>query len=92
MSSNHKGETPAPILLIGTQLIPKFNATVSDEVQIFLALYRIPSKNVDLVMSMNVPTKAEGGGVVSSDELTASKRIFETAASSLNIVDFGLFA
>ena len=91
-SSTRNGETPAPVLLYGTQNVPKFNATVPDEVQIFLALYRIPNKNVDLVMSMNVPTKSADGGAVSADELAASKTVFQTAASSLTIVNFGLFA
>ena len=91
-SSARNGETPAPVLLYGTQNVHKFNATVPDEVQIFLALYRIPNKNVDLVMSMNVPTKSTDGGAVSADELAASRNVFQTAASSLTIVDFGLFA
>ena len=73
-------------------MVPKFNTTVADEVQIFLSLYRISSKKVDLVLSMNVPTKAADGGAVSEGELAAAKRDFETAAQSLKIVDFGLFA
>ena len=80
------------VLLDGTQLVSKFNATTPDEVQILLALYRITSKSVDLVMTMNVPTRAVGGGAVSQQELVEAKAAFETAAHSLNIVDFGLFA
>ncbi len=91
-TSERRGETPAPVLLRGTQLVPKFNKTVPDEVQILLALYRIPSKNVDLVMTMNVPTRTVEGDAVSGDELAAATREFDIAALSLTIVDFGLFA
>ena len=48
-SPSRQPEISGVIALNGTQGIPKFNATTPDEVQIFLALYRIPSKNVDLV-------------------------------------------
>ncbi|KAJ3556637.1 hypothetical protein NM688_g1917 [Phlebia brevispora] len=92
VSPTHNGQTPAPVLLYGTQLIPKFNATTPDEVQILLALYRVPNKHVDLVMTMNVPTKAADGGAVTKEELAEARRTFEVAASSLNIVKFELFA
>ena len=85
-------EVSAFVRLNGTQHVPKFNATTPDEVQIFLALYRIPSKNVDLVLTMNVPTKAAGGGAVNKQEQAEAKAVFDEAAKSLKIINFGLFA
>lgn len=73
--------------------MPKFNHTTPDDVRILLALYRVESKNVDLVMSMNVPVKAAGDGAM--PDPASSERVqkdFEAAAASLTIVDFGLFA
>ena len=85
-------EVSALVTLSGTQYVPKFNTTIPDEVQIFLAMYRISSKNVDLMLTMNVPTKAADGGALSRDQLATAKSTFETAAQSLYIADFGLFA
>lgn len=91
-TTQSQGQTPAPVLLAGTQTVPKFNQTQPDEVQIRLALYRVESKNVDFVMSMNIPTKSADGGAVSPAGLAQAQKVFEIAAPSLNIVDFGLFA
>ena len=90
-STEAQGQTPSPILLHGTQSVPKFNSTTADEVTIFLALYRVESKKVDLVMTVNVPTKTSDGGAVNADGLAAAKHDFGVAAASLNIADFGLF-
>ena len=86
-----QGDTPPPIILHGTQYVPKFNSTTPDKVHIILALYRVQGKNVDLVLSMNVPIKTSDGGAISEDGLDEVKRDFELAATSLKIVDFGLF-
>ena len=72
--------------------MPKFNSKEADEVHISLALYRIESKNVDLALSMNVPIKSSDGGAVSATGLSEAQTMFDTAASSMTIVDFGLFA
>ena len=90
-ATSTQGDTPAPVLLHGTQSVPKFNSVEPDEVQILLALYRVESKNVDLVMSMNIPTKSADGGAISVAGLTDAQRVFEIAAPSLKIVDYGLF-
>jgi hypothetical protein len=87
-----QGETPSPIVLHGTQSVPKFNSTTPDEVHILIALYRIRSKNVDLIMSMNIPTRTVDDGAVGEDDVLAAQRDFNAAATSLKIVDFGLFA
>lgn len=91
-SSTRNGATPAPVLLSGTQQVSKFNSAVPDEVQISLALYRVEGKNVDFVMSMNVPTTSADGGAVTAAGRSEAQKMFDVAASSLNIVDFGLFA
>jgi hypothetical protein len=88
----HQDNTPQPTLLHGTQLVSKFNSTETDEVHILLALYRVESKEVDFVMSMNIPTKSSDGGAVNSAGLAEAEKMFETAAHSLKIIDNGLFA
>jgi len=81
------GDTPSPIVLHGTQLVHKFNSAVLDTVRIFLAVFRIKSKNVDLVLSMNVPLETVEGRV----DDTKYQLDFDTAVKSLHVLDFGLF-
>ncbi|KAI0078185.1 Mog1p/PsbP-like protein [Panus rudis PR-1116 ss-1] len=83
--------TPSHTLLTGRQLVTKFNKSEVDEVQIFMALYRIESKNTDLVLTMNVPLRSADGGAVGEEGLAAAQKDFEAAARSLRILDFGLF-
>lgn len=91
-TTQRQGDTPAPIILRGTQSVPKFNAAEPDEVQILLALYRVDNKNVDFVMTMNVPTKTSDSGAVTPAGLAEATQVFETAAPSVKIIDYGLFA
>ncbi|RDX48357.1 Mog1p/PsbP-like protein [Polyporus arcularius HHB13444] len=86
------GATPNPVVLYGTQTVQKFNSTSADEVRILLALYRVSDKNTDLVMTMNVPMVSADGGAVSEEDWNQAKAVFEIAAKSLRIVDYGLFA
>jgi hypothetical protein len=89
-------ESDKPIVLSvlqGTQLVPKFNRTHPDTVKILLAVYRVVEKGADLVLTFNVPVQAEKSGSAVDEE--GAKRwlaAYETAVSSLRIVDFGLFA
>jgi len=82
--------TPSPVFLDGAQRISKFNRTEEDVVRIFMALYRLPEQNVDLVFTANVPTVTSSGSI---DDLTVLgvKEAFMTCAKSLQIVDWGLF-
>lgn len=74
--------TPPPSLLAGTQVVRKFGkASETDTVRIYVALWRLPSKNVDLVLSINDPAP-------SRIPWDAAHR----AAHSLRIADWGLFA
>lgn len=86
-----KGDnTPSPIVLHGNQLVRKFNSVVPDVVHVLLAVFRIKSKNVDLVLSVNVPL----GGVEDEADVAEYHRAqhdFDAAAKSLRILDFDLF-
>lgn len=84
--------TPSPVVLYGTQTVRKFNRQTADEIRILLAVYRISDHNIDLVVTMNVPMKAEDSGATTEEEWNAAKASFFVAAESLRIVDFGLFA
>ena len=86
------GTTPTPVVLEGSQSIAKFNRPVADRVRIFVALYRIPNKGVDLVMTANFPIATEKGPSVPVESMEVARLLFASAAKSLKIVDFGLFA
>lgn len=81
-----------PTTLIGTQVVSKFNksAEEADTVLILLALWRLPSKDADLVLTVNYPIKKEGKGEEESGEV--ARAAFEEAVRTLRIQDFGLFA
>lgn len=80
------------IVLRGHQMVPKFNQTTPDKVQILMALFRIESKRIDLVVTFNIPIEAVDGGVVNSRDMGKVEADFDTFSRSLRIVDFGLFA
>ncbi|WFD21185.1 hypothetical protein MCAP1_003446 [Malassezia caprae] len=74
------GQTPSAATAHGRQTVPKFGKHADEEqVTIYVALWRLPAKNVDLVLSLNDP---EG-------RVTAAQ--FRAAAASLRIEDWGLF-
>lgn len=79
-------------ILSGTQLVRKFNTTQPDAIHILMAVYRIKDHNVDLVLTMNVPTRTTDGAGVDEAGLTSARSTFELAARSLRIVNYGLFA
>ncbi|CAE6355715.1 unnamed protein product [Rhizoctonia solani] len=80
-------------VLQGTQLVPKFNRTHPDTVKILMAVYRVIEKDIDLVMTFNVPVKTEKlGSAVDAEGAKRWLEVYEAAVPSLNIVDFGLFA
>ncbi|KAG8866317.1 hypothetical protein FRC20_008819 [Serendipita sp. 405] len=81
-------DTPAPILLTGTQKVAKFNRTDLDDVFVLLALFRLTGKPHDIVFVLNVPATATTTNI----NLDVTKQAFSAMANSLKIVDFGLFA
>lgn len=89
--SNEEGDTPAPTVLTGTQAVRKFNSSRPDEIRVLLAVYRVSSHNIDLVLHMNVPMKTSDGGAVNEEQWLAARDAFMVATRSLRIVDFGLF-
>jgi len=76
--------TPIPIALEGLQQVRKFNHTTADDVRIYMALFRIEEKDIDLVVTFNVPLAPLGEGIGKAD--------FRTFVETLRIVDYGLFA
>ena len=90
---NDRGDdTPSHTLLTGRQQVAKYNRTAADDIQVFMALYRIEDKNVDLVLTMNVPIVSADGGAVGEAGIPLAQSDFEAAARSLHIENFGLFA
>jgi len=90
--SDQREHTPPAIVLRGHQMVPKFTHTTPDKVQILMALFRIESKRIDLVLTFNVPLEAVDGRAVNSQDVERVKVDFDTFTRSLRIVDFGLFA
>ncbi|KAG6889724.1 hypothetical protein C0995_015022 [Termitomyces sp. Mi166 len=90
---NDRGDdTPSTIVLFGTQQVPKFNHTEPDTIHVFMALYRVTSKPIDLVVSFNVPTKTSDGNEVSREYENLVREHFNKFIRSFKIVDYGLFA
>ncbi|EJD05999.1 Mog1p/PsbP-like protein [Fomitiporia mediterranea MF3/22] len=83
--------TPSPILLDGSQKVTKFNRQTPDDVRILLAVYRVASKGVDIVLSANLPIAKETGGGLTEADFNIANDAFLNAARSLKIIDFGLF-
>lgn len=76
--------TPRPSLLHGTQKVKKFGkATEEDTVHIWVAVWRLPNKKVDLVLSRNDSAPKD---------VDAESSAFRATAGSLRIVDWNLFA
>ncbi|TFK42899.1 hypothetical protein BDQ12DRAFT_758590 [Crucibulum laeve] len=90
---NERGDgTPSATILSGVQSVKKFNRAIPDKVRIFMALYRVDSKRIDVVVTFNVPTKAIDGGAVNAEGLQKANADFDEFVRSFRIVDFGLFA
>lgn len=78
-----------PILASGIQRVRKFNRSEEDDVFILLAVHRLESRAVDLVLTQNVPLLRKSSN---SDEIEKIKRDFFEMARSLVIADHNLFA
>ncbi|KAJ3511681.1 hypothetical protein NLJ89_g3954 [Agrocybe chaxingu] len=90
---NDRGDnTPSATILHGAQSVPKFNQSVPDQVNIYMALFRVQGKSVDLVVTFNVPTSSVDGGAVNNAGVERAEADFNQFVRSLRIVDFGLFA
>ncbi|PFH52375.1 hypothetical protein AMATHDRAFT_2111 [Amanita thiersii Skay4041] len=80
-------QTLSPIILRGEQAVPKFNRTEADKVRVLMALYRIEDKNVDIVVTFNVPLES-----VDVDKVIKTEADFQAMASTLHIINYSLFA
>nr|GAT61231.1 predicted protein [Mycena chlorophos] len=90
---NTRGDkTPSAVTLSGVQTVAKFNKSDRDQVRVLMGLYRIQEKPVDLVVTFNVPVRAQDKGAVDEDGWKQAQTQFEAFVRSLRIVDFGLFA
>ncbi|KAJ7470542.1 hypothetical protein FB451DRAFT_1254062 [Mycena latifolia] len=89
---NTRGDnTPPAITLSGVQFVPKFKLTTPDQVRVLMALFRMKNKRVDLVVTFNVPVKAQDDGAVDDEGWNDMQIHFDAFVRSLCIVDFGLF-
>jgi len=85
-------ETPDAIVLKGEQLVKKFNRTTADRVKIYMAVFRVAAKEIDVVVTFNVPTDSVDGGAVGGQGLARAEEDFEAFVRSFTIKDFSLFA
>ncbi|KAG7092271.1 hypothetical protein E1B28_008633 [Marasmius oreades] len=90
--NDREDNTPSAIVLSGRQSVPKYTCTQPDEVRIYMALYRVPEKPIDLVVTFNVPVASLDGGAVDAEGVKTIERHFDTFVRSLRIIDFRLFA
>ncbi|KAI9508484.1 Mog1p/PsbP-like protein [Russula earlei] len=88
---NLADEIPSIVILHGRQGVRKFNKTSVDDVRIFVALYRLKERGVDLVLSLNFPMKTGDDVIRTEQEYNTAKDIFRSIASSFQIIDFNLF-
>ncbi|EGN95995.1 hypothetical protein SERLA73DRAFT_185471 [Serpula lacrymans var. lacrymans S7.3] len=90
---NDRGDdTPSPIVLQGTQQIRKYNRPVLDQVEIMLSLFRVKRKDIDIVVTVNIPVLAADGGAISRERVAGIKTDFDKLVRSLQIIDYSLFA
>jgi hypothetical protein len=90
---NDRGDnTPSAIVLKGVQMVPKFNHATPDRVEILMALFRVESKGIDLVLTFNVPVESVDEGRANEFTIEKAKADFDQFARSLRIVDFDVFA
>lgn len=88
---NRGVEIPSIIILRGRQSVKKFNRTSVDDLRIFIALYRLKEKGVDLVLSLNFPTNTGEGVIRTEEQYNSAKEAFLSIAASLHVDDFSLF-
>jgi hypothetical protein len=86
---------PSPSSTLSASTISELALKASkDQVDIFLGVFRVESKGVDLVVTFNVPIKSEldTGTIKSEEDMNKIRSDFETFVRTLTIQDFGLFA
>ena len=81
-----------PIIANGFQRVRKFNRPEEDEVFILLAIHRLESHAVDLVLTQNIPLPKHPTKAPDSNEMKKIRQEFDQMAKSLLVVDHELFA
>lgn len=84
-------EIPSVIILRGRQGVKKFNRTSVDDLRIFMALFRLKKRNVDIVLSLNFPMNAGDGVVRTEEQCNTVKETFLSIAASFHVADYSLF-
>jgi Ran-interacting Mog1 protein len=88
---NRDDQIPSVIILRGRQGVKKFNKTSVDDLRIFVALYRLKERSVDLVLSLNFPMNTSEGVTRTDEQYNTAKETFLSIAASLHVIDFSLF-
>jgi len=57
-----------------------------------MAVFRVESKAVDVVVTFNIPIVSVDGGAVGNEGVAKSQTDFNTFVRSFRIIDFDLFA
>ncbi|TPX38020.1 hypothetical protein SmJEL517_g00393 [Synchytrium microbalum] len=85
-------------IAIGTQKIAKFNETVPNTVNIYVAVIRLARENTDILISYNHPIEIDARSSSTTIEraTTVPAQValtnFQAVVKSFTIVDYGLFA
>jgi len=79
--------TPPPIVVYGTQKAHKFNREQADLVRILIAVYRVADRNIDLVMTMNVPIQTSADDQAGTHGQTVAPTNGVAIATELGAVD-----
>ncbi|KAF5324942.1 hypothetical protein D9611_004351 [Ephemerocybe angulata] len=90
VQNDREDETPSAIVLKGQQVVSKFNKTALDRVLILMAVFRVEHKNVDVVVTFNVPL--ESADALQRADPSKMETDFNSFVKSFQIVDFDLFA
>ena len=88
---NRCNEIPSIIVLRGRQGVKKFNKTSVDDLRIFVALYRLEERGVDIVLSLNFPMNISDGVFRTEEQYNTAKEMFLFIVTSFHIDDFSLF-
>jgi hypothetical protein len=91
LPSDKDKDTLNPILANGMQKVRKFNAVEEDIVFILMAIFRLESRGVDLVLTENVPLSRDSSSL-NEERIETTRKTFCEIAQSLSILNYDLFA
>ena len=94
------GAHPVVAAVRGVQLVSKFNEgeEARNRVVIYLAVIRLPSKDTDVVLTLNVPTKLSTASSSATlfentepEDLPVAPGVFAHMLKTFRVCDWGLF-